>query len=112
MLPGGVSSPVRAFRAVGGLPPALVSGSGAYVRDEDGNDYIDFVLAYGPHLLGHNPPQVVEAIRGQLERGLALLDTTAGNPATQKTLWAKIVAAGIEMKSVLVLRIRLHRWRI
>jgi len=76
VLPGGVSSPVRAFRAVGGTPPALISGQGAHVLDEDGNDYIDFVLAYGPHLLGHNPPQVVEAVRRQLERGLAFGATT------------------------------------
>ena len=75
-MPGGVSSPVRAYRAVPGVPPAITSGSGAYVVDADGNRYVDFVLAYGPHILGHNPPEVVAALQRQLARGLAFGHTT------------------------------------
>ena len=71
VLPGGVDSPVRAYRAVPGVPPHIVRGDGAHVVDADGNDFIDFVLAYGPHILGHQPPQILAAVRAQLERGMA-----------------------------------------
>lgn len=71
VLPGGVDSPVRAYRAVPGVPPHIIAGEGAHVVDADGNDFIDYVLAYGPHILGHQPPQVMAAIRAQLERGVA-----------------------------------------
>jgi glutamate-1-semialdehyde 2,1-aminomutase len=71
VLPGGVDSPVRAYRAVPGVPPHIVRGTGAHVVDADGNDFVDYVLAYGPHILGHQPPQVLAAVRAQLERGIA-----------------------------------------
>jgi glutamate-1-semialdehyde 2,1-aminomutase len=71
VLPGGVDSPVRAYRAVPGVPPHIIAGEGAHVVDADGNEFIDYVLAYGPHILGHQPPRVVAAIRAQLERGVA-----------------------------------------
>jgi glutamate-1-semialdehyde 2,1-aminomutase len=71
VLPGGVDSPVRAYRAVPGVPPHIVRGDGAHVVDADGNEFIDYVLAYGPHILGHQPPQVLAAVRAQLERGIA-----------------------------------------
>jgi glutamate-1-semialdehyde 2,1-aminomutase len=71
VLPGGVDSPVRAYRAVPGVPPHIVRGNGAHVVDADGNDFIDFVMAYGPHILGHQPPQVLAAVRAQLDRGIA-----------------------------------------
>src|SRR6202023_2566820 len=71
VLPGGVDSPVRAYRAVPGVPPHIVRAEGARVFDADGNDFIDFVLAYGPHILGHQPPRVVAAVRDQLELGIA-----------------------------------------
>jgi glutamate-1-semialdehyde 2,1-aminomutase len=71
VLPGGVDSPVRAYRAVPGVPPHIVRGEGAHVLDADGNTFVDFVLAYGPHILGHQPPQVIAALRDQLERGIA-----------------------------------------
>ena len=77
LLPGGVDSPVRAFAAVGGAPPVMASAQGAHLRDEDGRDYIDYVLAYGPHLLGHRPTAVVEAIAAQLQRGVAYGATSA-----------------------------------
>lgn len=69
LLPGGVDSPVRAFRAVGGQPIFIQSGSGPYLYDVDGNRYIDYVLSWGPLILGHANPKVVEAIRQAAERG-------------------------------------------
>ena len=60
--PGGVNSPVRAFRAVGGAPPFVESAQGAFVTDADGNRYIDYVGSWGPMILGHAFPPVVEAI--------------------------------------------------
>ncbi len=62
LIPGGVNSPVRAFRSVGGEPPFLVKGEGAYVWDADGNRYIDYVGSWGPLILGHSQPEVTEAI--------------------------------------------------
>ncbi len=62
LIPGGVNSPVRAFRAVGGDPPFLVRGEGAHVWDVDGNGYLDYVGSWGPLILGHANPQVIEAI--------------------------------------------------
>ena len=62
LIPGGVNSPVRAFRSVGSEPPFLVRGHGAYVWDADGNRYLDYVGSWGPLILGHAPPEVIEAI--------------------------------------------------
>ncbi|MFD3006409.1 glutamate-1-semialdehyde 2,1-aminomutase [Thermus tengchongensis] len=69
-IPGGVSSPVRAFKAVGGTPPFLVRGEGAYVWDADGNRYLDYVLSWGPLILGHAHPEVVARVKEVAERGL------------------------------------------
>ena len=69
LFPGGVNSPVRAYRAVGGEPPILVRGAGAEVWDADGNRYLDYVGAFGPLLLGHAHPAVVSAIRESAEAG-------------------------------------------
>jgi glutamate-1-semialdehyde 2,1-aminomutase len=69
LFPGGVNSPVRAYRAVGGLPPVLVRGDGAFVWDEAGRQYIDYVGAFGPLLLGHAHPTVVEAVKGAADAG-------------------------------------------
>jgi glutamate-1-semialdehyde 2,1-aminomutase len=69
ILPGGVDSPVRAFRAVGGQPIFIERGSGAYLYDVDGNRYIDYVLSWGPLILGHAHPQVVSAIQKAAEKG-------------------------------------------
>jgi glutamate-1-semialdehyde 2,1-aminomutase len=77
VLPGGVDSPVRAFLAVGGTPPVFASAQGAHLRDEDGNDYVDMVLAYGPHILGHRAAPIVEALEAQLQRGTAFGGPTA-----------------------------------
>jgi len=62
IFPGGVNSPVRAFHSVGGTPPFIQQGSGAYLTDVDGRRYVDYVLSYGPLVLGHAPPIVVETI--------------------------------------------------
>jgi len=77
LLPGGVDSPVRAFRAVGGTPPVFTRAEGAHLWDEDGNSYVDMVLAYGPHILGHRHPAVVAALARQLEAGTAFGGPTA-----------------------------------
>jgi glutamate-1-semialdehyde 2,1-aminomutase len=69
LFPGGVNSPVRAYRAVGVRPPAIDRGRGAHVWDESGRRYIDYVCAYGPLILGHAEPAVVHAVRSALERG-------------------------------------------
>ena len=69
-LPGGVNSPVRAFRNVGGTPVFVKSGKGSHILDEDGNDYIDYVCSYGPGILGHAYPAVIEAVKQACEQGL------------------------------------------
>ena len=69
LLPGGVSSPVRAFGAVGGTPPFIARGKGAYLWDEDGNRYVDMVCSWGALVAGHAEPSVVEAISRAAERG-------------------------------------------
>src|SRR4026208_1588124 len=68
-IPGGVNSPVRAFRAVGGDPPFLARGQGARVFDVDGNEYIDYVGSWGPLLLGHRHPVIIDALERALEIG-------------------------------------------
>ena len=79
-MPGGVNSPVRAFGAVGGTPVFLQSGAGAVVRDVDGKDYVDFVGSWGPLILGHAAPAVVEAVCAAARRGM-----TFGAPTEQET---------------------------
>src|SRR5450432_806925 len=69
LFPGGVNSPVRAFRAVGGAPPFVVRGEGAYLWDADGNRYIDYFGSWGPMVLGHAFPPVVRAVQEAAARG-------------------------------------------
>ena len=69
LFPGGVNSPVRAYRSVGGDPPIVVAGEGATVRDADGREYLDYVGAFGPLILGHAPREVVAAVRREVEAG-------------------------------------------
>jgi glutamate-1-semialdehyde 2,1-aminomutase len=69
LIPGGVNSPVRAFRSVGGVPPFLVRGEGAYVWDADGNRYLDYVGSWGPLILGHSVPDVIDAIVHAARKG-------------------------------------------
>jgi glutamate-1-semialdehyde 2,1-aminomutase len=69
MIPGGVNSPVRAFRAVGGDPPFVVRGKGSHIFDADGNEYIDYIGSWGPLILGHAAPVVIEALGAALRNG-------------------------------------------
>src|SRR5437868_9622924 len=71
LIPGGVNSPVRAFRGVGGVPRFIARGQGAHLLDVDGNRYIDYVLSWGPLILGHAHPHVVAAITEQAARGMS-----------------------------------------
>ncbi len=98
VMPGGVNSPVRSFRGVGGSPPFFASASGPYLVDLDGNRYLDMVLAYGPLILGHLPRAVVEALRGQLSRAEAL-----GGPSELEVELAEEVAQ--RMPAVEMLRL-------
>ncbi len=61
-IPGGVNSPVRAFRSVGGEPLFIVRGQGAHIWDADGNEFIDYIGSWGPLILGHAAPTVIEAV--------------------------------------------------
>jgi glutamate-1-semialdehyde 2,1-aminomutase len=76
LMPGGVSSPVRAFKAVGVEPPVISFGRGCHVTDVDGNQYIDYVSAYGPLILGHAHPAVTDILGSGAERGTAYGATT------------------------------------
>ena len=77
VLPGGVNSPVRAYRAVGGTPRFITRAQGSRVWDADGNELVDYVGAWGPMILGHRPPAVIAAIERQLASGLAFGAPTA-----------------------------------
>jgi glutamate-1-semialdehyde 2,1-aminomutase len=95
IIPGGVNSPVRAFRAVGGTPIFIREAAGARVVDTDGNEYIDYVASWGPMILGHSRPEVVAAIRDAAGRG-----TSYGAPTALETGMAeRLVSAfpSIEM---------------
>ena len=98
LMPGGVNSPVRAFRAVGGTPRFIREGRGARVWDEDGHELIDFVGSWGPMILGHAHPDVVGAITRQAARGTAF-----GAPTALEVRMAEIV--GALMPSVEMLRL-------
>jgi glutamate-1-semialdehyde 2,1-aminomutase len=86
VIPGGVSSPVRAFRAVGGTPLFIARGAGAEVFDADGNSYLDLVCSWGPLIAGHAHPAVVAAVSAALSRG-----TTFGAPCEAEVLLAERV---------------------
>lgn len=86
VIPGGVNSPVRAFRSVGGTPRFIKRGRGAYLWDADDNSYIDYVLSWGPLILGHAHPAVVAALRKALENG-----TSYGAPTALETELAELV---------------------
>ncbi|HMV30907.1 MAG TPA: glutamate-1-semialdehyde 2,1-aminomutase [Gemmatimonadales bacterium] len=88
LLPGGVNSPVRAFRGVGGTPRFIARGSGAYLEDVDGHRYLDLVLSWGPLILGHAAPSVVQAITEAAARG-----TSYGAPCELELELARRVIA-------------------
>ncbi|MCA9037640.1 MAG: glutamate-1-semialdehyde 2,1-aminomutase [Planctomycetaceae bacterium] len=86
VIPGGVNSPARAFGAVGGTPPFIKRGEGPYLFDIDGNQFIDYVGSWGPHLFGHGHPAIVEAIRNALTTG-----TSFGAPTVAESELAELV---------------------
>ncbi len=90
LIPGGVNSPVRAFRSVGGVPRFIKRGQGAYLWDEDENRYIDYVLSWGPLILGHAYPAVVEALQEAVIRG-----TSYGAPTALESDLAELVISTV-----------------
>ncbi|MGW5354635.1 glutamate-1-semialdehyde 2,1-aminomutase [Streptomyces sp. NPDC004031] len=89
--PGGVNSPVRAFRAVGGTPRFMVSGKGPYLTDADGREYVDLVCSWGPMILGHAHPEVVAAVQDAVTRG-----TSFGTPGAGEVELAEAMVARVE----------------
>ena len=89
VIPGGVNSPVRAFKSVGGDPVFIKEAKGAYLYDEDGNKYIDFISSWGPLILGHAHPSVIDAINTQSYKG-----TSYGIPTILET---KIASLALNM---------------
>ncbi|MFH8614523.1 glutamate-1-semialdehyde 2,1-aminomutase [Streptomyces sp. NPDC017979] len=88
--PGGVNSPVRAFRAVGGTPRFMVSGSGPYLTDADGREYVDLVCSWGPMILGHSHPEVQAAVQAAVARG-----TSFGTPGEGEVALAEEIVARV-----------------
>ena len=86
LIPGGVNSPVRAFRSVGGTPPFIARGEGSKIYDVDGNEYFDYVLSWGPLILGHRPQIVTDALREVLEIG-----TSFGAPTEREVELAELI---------------------
>jgi glutamate-1-semialdehyde 2,1-aminomutase len=86
VIPGGVNSPVRAFRPVGGKPVFIERGNGSRIWDVDGNQYIDYVGSWGPLLFGHRPPEVLAALKEVLEIG-----TSFGAPTRQEVEFAELI---------------------
>ena len=89
-IPGGVNSPVRSFRAVGGTPAFLAQGRGSRVWDVDGNEYIDYLGSWGPLVLGHAHPAVVDAVKKAAEKG-----TSFGAPVEQEVDLAKLICQAL-----------------
>ena len=120
--PGGVNSPVRAFGAVGGVPRFMVRGSGPYLTDVDGREYVDLVCSWGPMILGHAHPAVVSAVSAALADGTSFGTVTPGevelaeeivarapieqvrlvNSGTEATMSAVRLARGFTGRSVVV----------
>ncbi|MDW6060827.1 glutamate-1-semialdehyde 2,1-aminomutase [Streptomyces sp. FXJ1.4098] len=88
--PGGVNSPVRAFRAVGGTPRFMVSGTGPYLTDADGREYVDLVCSWGPMILGHAHPEVTAAVQAAVVRG-----TSFGTPGEGEVALAEEIVARV-----------------
>jgi glutamate-1-semialdehyde 2,1-aminomutase len=85
-IPGGVNSPVRAYRSVGGTPPFIERGEGSHIFDADGNEYIDYIGSWGPLILGHRHPVILDALNRALTRG-----TSFGAPTEQEIELAEAV---------------------
>ncbi|WP_150240542.1 glutamate-1-semialdehyde 2,1-aminomutase [Nocardiopsis quinghaiensis] len=95
VVPGGVNSPVRAFGAVGGTPPFFVKGEGPYLTDADGHRYVDLVCSWGPLVLGHAAPAVVEALHGAVEAG-----TSYGAPTPGEVELAELIVGRTPVEKV------------
>jgi glutamate-1-semialdehyde 2,1-aminomutase len=85
-IPGGVNSPVRAFRSVGGTPLFIARGEGSNIYDVDGNEYIDYICSWGPLILGHRPKEVIDALAGVLDIG-----TSFGAPTGREVELAELI---------------------
>ncbi|HEY2579602.1 MAG TPA: glutamate-1-semialdehyde 2,1-aminomutase [Streptosporangiaceae bacterium] len=99
LMPGGVNSPVRAFGAVGGTPPFMAAGSGAYLTDVDGREYVDLVCSWGPMILGHAHPEVTAALREATARGTSFGAVTPGEVELAAELAARTPVEKIRMVS-------------
>ncbi len=91
LMPGGVNSPVRSFKAVGGIPHFIARGNGPFIFDEDNNKFIDFTCSWGPLILGHNNKLVKESIKEVLEFG-----TSFGAPTRRENLLAKLIIDSVK----------------
>ena len=91
-IPGGVNSPVRAFRSVGGTPLFLVKAKGAYVTDSDGREYVDLVSSWGPAILGHAHPEVVQAVQDAAALGLSFGASTPGETVLAELIEERVGA--------------------
>ncbi len=94
VIPGGVNSPVRAFKSVGGTPRFMVSGRGAYLTDADGQEYVDLVSSWGPMVLGHAHPAVVDAVRATAVDGLSFGTPTIGEVELAELIIERVNAGG------------------
>ncbi|MBV9265190.1 MAG: glutamate-1-semialdehyde 2,1-aminomutase [Acidobacteriaceae bacterium] len=90
LIPGGVNSPVRAFRGVGGTPRFIARGEGSHIVDVDGNEYIDYVCSWGPLLFGHRPRAAIEALQSVLELG-----TSFGAPTAREIELAELITDAV-----------------
>ena len=95
VIPGGVDSPVRAFGSVGGTPRFMASARGAHLTDVEGAEYVDLVCSWGPMLLGHNDPRVVEAVHAAVDRGLSF-----GTSVEGETELARLIASRVPVERV------------
>ncbi len=95
-IPGGVNSPVRAFRSVGGTPPFIARGNGSRIYDADGNEYIDYVGSWGPLLLGHRHPDIINALEAVLEIG-----TSFGAPTEREIELAELIREAVPSMEML-----------
>jgi len=91
LIPGGVNSPVRAFKAVGGTPIFIKEAKGAYLFDEDGNKYIDYISSWGPMILGHANKEIIEKIMSQAKKG-----TSYGIPTELESELASLIVSNIK----------------
>ena len=91
-IPGGVNSPVRAFRSVGGAPRFIKKALGPHMYDVEGKQYIDYIGSWGPMILGHNNPHVIEAVKEAVDNGLVL------RPSVKLTLPKKLSVSFLPLK--------------